>query len=81
MYLLELVLVVWLSGNLVLGATLWAKYRTESTPDPILEELESIEFIPSNPPLPYHAGHMNIELLRRMAYGEMDEAASPHHTT
>jgi hypothetical protein len=78
MHLLELALVVWLGGNLVLGSTLWAMYLREGASCPSLEALQSIEFVPPNSPLLYPVVHTNIELLRRMAYGEMDEAASPH---
>ena len=78
MHLLELALVVWLGGNLVFGSILWAMYHREGTSCLSLEALQSIEFVPPNSQLLYPVAHTNIELLRRMAYGEMDEAASPH---
>ena len=77
MHLLELALVVWLGGNLVLGSILFAMYRREGTSCRSLEALQSIEFVPPNSRLLYPVAHTNIELLRRMAYGEMDEAPSP----
>ena len=77
MHLLEVALVVWLCGNLVLGSILWAMYRHDGTSCPYLEALQSIEFVRPNSGLLYPVAHTNIELLRRMAYGEMDDAASP----
>lgn len=78
MHLLELALAVWLGSNLVLGVILWAKYRRHSMPSPSLVALQSIGFVPSNPQAPYPVAHICPEVLRRIAYGEMDEEASSH---
>lgn len=78
MHLLELALVVWLSGNLVLGAILWAKYRRDGTSCPSLVALQSIDFVLPNAQLLHPVAHTYTELLKRTAYGEMHEATSPY---